>query len=227
MALAPASMVIAIDSSVLPPVAIIATWSEISLILFTISEVLSAPETLKISIPALILPLISSLSETMVMVTGISIYSLSLWIKSLGVGLLSTTPKAPWNSAWMANSTDLSPVVIPPPTPQKIGLSAANIKALEIVGCGVKGYTAIMALALVLRIMATSVLKRKDFNNCPKTRIPEQSCIISGTVTIFLRSLLPKEGMCFKLKCFDHNYAQMYSNRPYDLKNCDFINSCI
>jgi len=85
-------------------------------------------------------------------------------------------------------------VVIPPPTPQKIGLSAARINEWEIKGCGVKGYTAMMALALVFLIMATSVLNKKDFNNWPKTLMPEQLLIMSGTSTIFFLSLLPKEG---------------------------------
>jgi len=33
-----------------------------------------------------------------------------------------------------SHSKDLNPVVIPPPTPQKIGLSAAKINAFEITG---------------------------------------------------------------------------------------------
>ena len=54
-----------------------------------------------------------------------------------------------------------------------MGLSAAKINALEITGCGVNGYTAIIALALVFLIIATSVLNKNDFIDCPNTRIPE------------------------------------------------------
>ncbi len=82
-------------SSVLPPVARIATLGSISLMSLMILGVFSAPETLKISIPALILPSKSSLSETTVTTTGISILSFNLEISSLGLGLLSTTPNAP------------------------------------------------------------------------------------------------------------------------------------
>jgi hypothetical protein len=54
-----------------------------------------------------------------------------------------------------------------------------------------------MALALVFLIMATSVLKRKLFSSWPKTLMPEHCPMISGTATIFVRSLLPKVGMGF------------------------------
>ena len=68
-----------------------------------------------------------------------SIFAFSFFIKALGVGLFKTTPNAPWNSASMASSIDLSPVVILPSTPQNIGLSAAKIKEWDIKGCGVNG----------------------------------------------------------------------------------------
>ncbi len=60
--------------------------------------------------------------------------------------------------------------------------------------CGVNGYTAMIALALVFLIIATSVLNKKDLSNCPNTLIPEHSSIIEGTTTMFLRKRLVKLG---------------------------------
>ncbi|VXB34362.1 hypothetical protein MARI151_20368 [Maribacter litoralis] len=50
-------------------------------------------------------------------------------------------------------------------------------------------------MALVFLIIATSVLNRNDFIDCPNTRIPEHWDMTSGTVTILFLSLLPNTGM--------------------------------
>ena len=92
-------------------------------------------------------------------------------ITSLGIGLFTTTPIAPLNSASKAKLVTLFPVVIPPPTPQNTGTSAAIINASVITGCGVNGYTAITASAFVFLITATSVLKTNDFNLLPNILI--------------------------------------------------------
>jgi len=126
-----ASRMLSVD---FPPVAIMATFSSIARIFLTISAVRSAPETFRMSTPASIRPFTSSLGDTMVTVTGMSTFSFNLRIRELGVGLLSTIPSAPWNSAWIASARERSPLVIPPPTPQKIGLSAARMRACEITG---------------------------------------------------------------------------------------------
>ena len=80
-------MAIIIVSSVLPPVAIISKFK--SHIFFIISAVFPAPETLKKSTPAYSLPLISSFSDTTVIVTGISIFSFNKLIRLFGVGLFN------------------------------------------------------------------------------------------------------------------------------------------
>ena len=82
---------------------------------------------------------------------------------------------APLNSASKAKLTTLLPWVIPPPTPQKTGTSAAITNADVINGWGVNGYTAIIASALVFLIIATSVVNSNDFILFPNIFIPEQS----------------------------------------------------
>ena len=72
IALAPASIVAFIESSVGPPVAMIGILGYFSLIFFTISGVFLAAETLKISAPFFILPSISSSSLTTEIITGMS-----------------------------------------------------------------------------------------------------------------------------------------------------------
>jgi hypothetical protein len=54
-----------------------------------------------------------------------------------------------------------------------------------------------MALALVFRMIATSVLNRKERINWPNTRMPVHSPMISGTVTIDFLNRLPKVGISF------------------------------
>jgi len=61
---------------------------------------------------------------------------------------------------------------VPPPTPQNTGTSAASIRACVMMGCGVKGYTAITASALQLRMTATSVEKTMLFILLPKMTMP-------------------------------------------------------
>ncbi len=95
IAFAPEFIASRIVSSDFPPVAIIAISLFISLIILMIFEVFSAPETLNISTPALIRPSKSSFSETTVIMIGISIISLSRFIKPFDVGLFNTTPSAP------------------------------------------------------------------------------------------------------------------------------------
>jgi hypothetical protein len=64
-----------------------------------------------------------------------------------------------------------------------------------MIGCGVKGYTAMMASALVLRIMATSVLNNRDLINLPRITIPLLSLIASGTRIMLLRRFPLNSGM--------------------------------
>jgi len=55
--------------------------------------------------------------------------------------------------------------------------------AWEITGWGVKGYTAMMASALMFFMMATSVEKASDLMRRPKIRMPLHSLIHWGSVT--------------------------------------------
>ena len=55
------------------------------------------------------------------------------------MGAFSTTPKAPWCSAWMARRSKRIPLVTPPPTPTKTGTSATLMMASAMTGWGVKG----------------------------------------------------------------------------------------
>lgn len=75
IALAPASMVSLIDSSVGPPVAIIGNSGNLFLIFLTMFAVFLPPETFNIVAPASIRLAISS-SEITVTITGISIVAL-------------------------------------------------------------------------------------------------------------------------------------------------------
>ena len=121
------------------------------------------PETFNIVAPASILSLIFSWIETTVTIKGISIVFLIFETTSFDVGEFTTTPIAPLNSASNAKFTTLFPWVIPPPTPQKTGTSAAITNADVINGWGVNGYTAIIASAFVFLIIATSVVNNSDF----------------------------------------------------------------
>src|SRR5690606_41421565 len=73
MALAPASIVAIIVSSVGPPVATIGTSGNSSLICLTMLAVFAAPETFRMVAPASNLDLISVFSDTTVTIMGISI----------------------------------------------------------------------------------------------------------------------------------------------------------
>ena len=66
-------------------------------------------------------------------------------------------------------------------------MSAASIIERVIIGCGVKGYTAMTASALQFLMIATSVEKIKDRIKRPKTRIPVAVSITSGKRMIFER----------------------------------------
>src|SRR5690606_25072323 len=129
MALAPASIVAIIVSSVGPPVATIGTSGNSSLICLTMLAVFAAPETFRMVAPASNLDLISVFSDTTVTIMGISIILRIAIMVSLGVGALTTTPIAPLNSASRAKLTTLLPLVNPPPTPQKTGTSATMVIA--------------------------------------------------------------------------------------------------
>ena len=140
--------------------------------------VLAPPLTFNISAPASILLCTSVNSDTIVTTTGMSIESFTYLIVSSGAGELRIAPIAPWNSACKAIFADLVPCVNPPPTPHRTGISETDSIAWVIVGCGVKGYTAITASALVFFIMATSVVKINDFSLFPKILIPAALDII-------------------------------------------------
>ena len=66
-------------------------------------------------------------------------------------------------------------MVMPPPTPTNTGTSDTLMMAWEITGWGVKGYTAMMASALMFLMMATSVEKARDLMRRPNTRMPLHS----------------------------------------------------
>ena len=85
---------------------------------------------------------------------------------------MSTTPVAPCISANMARFIALCPCVSPPPTPENTGISAAVSSAWVITGCGVKGYTAMIASALTFLMMLRSVENTSDLMRFPKTIIP-------------------------------------------------------
>ena len=139
MALAPARMVARMVSSVGPPVAMMGTSGNCLRIWATISGVRAAPETFRMSAPASRRAWISVLSATTVTTTGMSTSSLIMRTTSLGMGAFSTTPKAPWCSAWMARRSERIPLVTPPPTPTKTGTSATLMMASAMTGWGVKG----------------------------------------------------------------------------------------
>ncbi len=70
---------------------------------------------------------------------------------------------------------------MPPPTPQNTGTPAVSSIAWVMTGCGVKGYTAITASALVFLIIATSVVNTMDFILFPKIIIPLASLMTKGS----------------------------------------------
>ena len=108
-------------------------------ILATISGVLAAPDTLRISAPAASRPAMSMSPETMVVITGMSTTAFILVMVSLVMGALTTTPEAPWCSEYSARRTDRSPLVMPPPTPTNTGTSDTLMMAWVMEGWGVKG----------------------------------------------------------------------------------------
>src|SRR5690554_1073216 len=83
---------------------------------------------------------------------------------------------------------DLGPEVSPPPTPTKTGTLATSRIAWVIDSCGVNGYTAIIELALLFFMMATSVENRRDLILVPRIFIPLALYITSGTTTDLLLS---------------------------------------
>ena len=83
---------------------------------------------------------------------------------SIGAGAFKTTAMQPCDSASSAISRDLTPLVVPPPTPANTGACATLVIAENIEGCGVKGYTANIASALLFIIIAMSVVNINDFN---------------------------------------------------------------
>ncbi len=98
-----------------------------------------------------------------------------------GAGALSTTPAAPCISAIMASWMTRGPVVVPPPTPTNSGAWAAVSRAWVMTGSPVNGYTARMASALVLRMMAASVVNANEWSWRPWTVMPEVQLMMSGT----------------------------------------------
>ena len=82
-----------------------------------------------------------------------------------------------------------TPLVSPPPTPQNTGTSEMPIIACVMLGCGVKGYTAITASALMFLMMATSVENTSDLMRRPNTRMPLHSLMHRGTDRVCLRRL--------------------------------------
>ena len=63
-------------------------------------------------------------------------------------------------------------------------------------GWGVNGYTASTASALLLRMMARSVVNMIDLIRLPKIRMPRHRYMVSGTLTRCLRSSPLKSGVC-------------------------------
>ena len=95
MALAPASTVARMLSSVGPPVAIIGTSGKRSLMLRTTCGVLPAADTFKMLTPESMRPCMSSSSLSTVITIGTSIVACRSLIVSFLVGALTTTPIAP------------------------------------------------------------------------------------------------------------------------------------
>ena len=108
--------------------------------------------------PARILHSVISSSSVTVAMTGMSTIDMVVSMVSAGAGALMTTPAAPCISATMASSATRGPVVVPPPTPTNSGICATVSSACVITGSPVKGYTARMAFAFVLRIITASVV---------------------------------------------------------------------
>ena len=86
-------------SGVGPPVAIIGIKGNSFLILATMLAVFAPPDTLNIDTPAFIRAAVSYLSDITVITIGISMRFFISITKAFGVGALSTTPNAPFNSA--------------------------------------------------------------------------------------------------------------------------------
>ncbi len=129
IALAPAFTVASTDSLFGPPVAMIGTSGNFSLIALTTSGVRAAADTLSMSAPASSRPWMSSFSFKTVTITGISNLCLIELITWFLVGAFTTTPIAPCCSASTARPTTRGPLVVPPPTPEKTGISAAWVIA--------------------------------------------------------------------------------------------------
>ena len=81
------------------------------------------------------------------------------------------------------------------PIPQNTGTSATETIACVIIGCGTKGYTAIMASALLLRIVATSVVNMNERRIRPFIRIPLAFPIASGKPIMFFLRCPRTSGM--------------------------------
>ena len=78
-------------------------------------------------------------SETMVHTIGISTVSSICLIVSIGVGALTTTAKEPCASENKAMFALRLPWVVPPPTPDRIGMVETLAMLWMTAGCGVKG----------------------------------------------------------------------------------------
>ena len=84
--------------------------------------------------PAFILPSMSVSSLITLTITGISKASAKLFTVSFGVGALTIKPIAPCISALVPSITERRPLVSPPPTPVKTGISAAKSKDCVMIG---------------------------------------------------------------------------------------------
>lgn len=110
----------------------------------------------------------SSSQVRTVAMTGVFVMRATSYTVEGGAGALSTTPAAPCISAIMASWMTRGPVVVPPPTPTNSGARAAVSRAQVMTGSPVNGYTARMASALVLRMMAASVVNANEWSWRPR-----------------------------------------------------------
>ena len=134
MASAPASMVVRMLSSVLPPDAMMGTSGNTARSSRTTSAVRTPAATLMMRAPASIFSRTMSSKSVTVAMTGMSISREMLLMTATGVGEFTTTPAAPCMSDSSASSTERVPVVFPPDTPVKTGRSDVAINALVMMG---------------------------------------------------------------------------------------------
>ena len=122
MALAPAAMVSAMLSPVLPPLAMMGMSGNCSRIRRTTWGVSVLQATFRMEAPASSRAWMSVSAFVTVMMTGISTTRETASRFRSEMGELSTTPMAPCPSTSWASCRVRIPLVVPPPTPQKTGM---------------------------------------------------------------------------------------------------------